>query len=154
MRASLLLLITFNALAGESPVDFKDSDAKLTQSTLSLSQLAPSDLDKIKSAADELLPQARTLAEAYRKDFSASVPELAAWLKDRNEPPLTEFKEAPIVLLGSATEEDVLARWREQLKANLLALGGIAGNDGAFKEWLYWDDMAGARRTGRPYFRA
>lgn len=133
-----------------------ETDSRLSDAAKTLSQLAqtePLPLDKIRTAADELFPVARALAEAYRKDFSTLIPELAAWLKDRDEPNAVEFDAAPVVLFGNATEEDVLSRWREQLKANLVALGGIAANDNAFREWLYWDDMAGARGAGRPFFR-
>ena len=156
MRTLLLSLITLplSLLAGESSVETETRLSDFAKALSQFAQIDPLPLDKIKTAAEELLPIARTLAETYRKDFSERIPELATWLKDRDEPKIADFKEAPVVLFGIATEDNVLARWREQLKANLVALGGIAANDNAFREWLYWDDMAGARSAGRQFFRA
>jgi hypothetical protein len=134
-----------------------DLEARVLESAKLLSALAQTDplpLDQIKTASRELLPRARSLAQDYRNDFSARIPELSAWLKDRNETQLSELTQAPIVLIGNATEADVIACFHQQLKANLIALGGLAVGDPAFREWLYWDDMAGARASGRPFFRA
>src|SRR6185295_16268123 len=99
-----------------------------------LALIDPLPLDQIKTASRELLPRARSLAQDYRNDF-ARIPELSAWLKDREETQLSELTQAPIVLIGNATEADVIACFHQQLKANLIALGGLAAGDPSFREW-------------------
>jgi hypothetical protein len=100
-----------------------------------------------------LLEECRELAECYRRRFSSEIPELRDWLKDREELPLREFQEAPVVLFGAATEEELLLCWRRQLRGCAAAIRGILDHDPeVIRDWLYWQDREGRRSVGQPFF--
>ncbi len=111
-------------------------------------------LEKAKELTQALLEQSRTLAERYRRHFLSTVPELGEWLKDRAERPPVELREAPIVLFGAATEEALLQSWRKQLGECGVAVRGILDeNPRIVRDWLYWQDREGRRKSGQPFFR-
>ncbi|HYF49699.1 MAG TPA: DUF1961 family protein [Planctomycetota bacterium] len=109
-----------------------------------------------KLRVDGLLEAARELTVLQQGAAEAAVPELAEYIRDkRADFEVAEFEKAPVVLYGTAQEQDVLERWREQLKANARGLAGVISGEREFNaEWLYWYDHDGPRKAGLPFFRA
>src|SRR5205823_3455516 len=101
-----------------------------------------------------LLADVRTLAEIDRRELSARSPEVMEWLKLRDEPPAVELREAPVVLFGRTSEQEVVDAWRQQLRASARALRGLLQNDPEMvRDWLYWEDRQGPRKEAQPFFR-
>ena len=112
--------------------------------------------EDVKLRADGLLEVTRELVTLQQSAAKAAVGELAEYIRDkRADFELASFSAAPVVLYGGAQEQDVVERWREQLKANARGLAGVLGNEREYmSEWLYWYDFDGARKPALPFFRA
>lgn len=113
-------------------------------------------LPDAKLRADGLLEAARELTRLQHAAAEAAVSELPEYTRGNHDDfETTEFTTAPVLLYGIAQEEDVLARWREQLSANARGLAGILNAESEYqKEWLYWYDFDGTRKAAFPFFRA
>ncbi|HYF52208.1 MAG TPA: hypothetical protein VEJ63_22565, partial [Planctomycetota bacterium] len=132
-------------------------EPEITALTRKLSDAAaaePLDVEPLRSTLNELYEKSRVLAAEYQKQCIEQHPQLADFLKSRRENESAEFTEAPVVLFGAVTEEQVLAKWREQLRATARGILGIAEHDRAYYgEFMYWGDYEGERKPAYAYVR-
>src|SRR3569623_598989 len=61
---------------------------------------------------EALLELTRELLLHHRSTAEARVSELFEYLRDRSEDTWVEFTQAPLLVYGTAQEEDVIGRWR------------------------------------------
>jgi hypothetical protein len=156
LAAVLILFATAGtAICAEVEMDVEHGErevARLADAVLALAE-TPAQAD-LKTSIAALYAQSKSLAAHYQKILIEKHPEIADFLRNRRENTNTVFAEAPVVLYGSATEEQVYAKWREQLRAAARGIAGIARNEPEFSnEFMYWADFQGKNTPALPFVR-